>query len=277
MGSDSPPTVFISYSHDSEAHGQRVLGLADQLRANGIDVRLDQYVAHPPEGWPRWCERQAVECKFVIVVCTPPYRQRFDREDTPGDAGKGAKFEGLIIQQILFEAGTINRTLIPVVFDDGDAQDVPLSLRAYARYRVPREYDELYRRLTDQPKTPAPPLGVRKVMPPAERPGLMSTTGTNATSSESETTMTVITVERLVEELANVVVDPEDARKVAKAAGFAPARIPVFRMPDLFWNAIVEAAGHGAIAGKVQAVADAAAKVFPENDVFKSYRAKSQP
>lgn len=112
-------------------------------------------------------------------------------------------------------------------------------------------------------------------MPPAERPGLVGiASAASSTSSGSETTMTMITVERLVEELANVVVDPEDARNVAKAAGFAPARIPVFRMPDLFWNAIVEAAGHGAIAGKVQAVADAAAKLFPTNDVFKRYRAK---
>jgi hypothetical protein len=34
--------VFISYSHDSGPHCQRVLDVADQLRAHGLDVHLDQ-------------------------------------------------------------------------------------------------------------------------------------------------------------------------------------------------------------------------------------------
>lgn len=274
MGAALPPTVFISYSHDSEAHEQRVLALADQLRANGIDVRLDQYVAHPPEGWPRWCERQAVECTFVLMVCTPTYRQRFDREDTPGDAGKGAKFEGLIIQQILFEAGTINRTLIPVVFDDGDAQDVPLSLRAYARYRVPREYDALYRRLTDQPKTPAPPLGELKVMPPAERPGLMSMASTKATSRAGSTTMARVTDHEVVDELAKVLGDEGRARVVLERVNFPLGQIPAFRMPLVFWSAVVGDARNGVIEGGVRALVEVAVTLARGNAVFERYLAQ---
>ena len=50
------PRVFISYSHDSEEHADRVLALADALCDGGIDVILDRYV-HPrrqragPSGW----------------------------------------------------------------------------------------------------------------------------------------------------------------------------------------------------------------------------------
>ena len=62
MGTALSPSVFVSYSRDSEAHAQRVLALADKLREDGIDVRLDQYVEAPPEGWLRWMERQVVEC-----------------------------------------------------------------------------------------------------------------------------------------------------------------------------------------------------------------------
>jgi hypothetical protein len=45
------PRIFISYSHDSPEHGDRVLALADRLRAEGIDCHLDQYETSPPEGW----------------------------------------------------------------------------------------------------------------------------------------------------------------------------------------------------------------------------------
>jgi hypothetical protein len=32
------PTVFISYSHESEAHKKRVLALTDRLRKDGVDA-----------------------------------------------------------------------------------------------------------------------------------------------------------------------------------------------------------------------------------------------
>lgn len=37
----APPKVFISYSHDTVEHQERVLGLADRLRADGIDAEID--------------------------------------------------------------------------------------------------------------------------------------------------------------------------------------------------------------------------------------------
>ena len=47
--------VFISYSHDSDEHREKVLGLAERLRQDGLDAQLDQYVKGTPEqGWPRW-------------------------------------------------------------------------------------------------------------------------------------------------------------------------------------------------------------------------------
>lgn len=35
--------VFISYSHDSPEHKDRVLALSDRLRADGVDCYIDQY------------------------------------------------------------------------------------------------------------------------------------------------------------------------------------------------------------------------------------------
>jgi len=48
------PTVFISYSHDSPEHAERVISFAWVLRNDGIEPRLDWYVnGTPAEGWPR--------------------------------------------------------------------------------------------------------------------------------------------------------------------------------------------------------------------------------
>ncbi len=56
------PVVFISYTHDSDEHLDRVLEFSNKLRAEGIDAVLDQYEESPPEGWPRWID------KFVELI-----------------------------------------------------------------------------------------------------------------------------------------------------------------------------------------------------------------
>ena len=69
MDGKRPPTVFISYSHDNDAHKARVLTLADGLRNKGLAVMIDRYVPFPKEGWPFWCEKQIDEADFVLMVC----------------------------------------------------------------------------------------------------------------------------------------------------------------------------------------------------------------
>ena len=81
-----PPTVFISYSHDSQEHADRVLALSDHLRADGIDCILDQYEDSPLEGFPRWMDRQIRAANFVLMICTPTYYRRVMGEE---DLDKG--------------------------------------------------------------------------------------------------------------------------------------------------------------------------------------------
>jgi len=48
---DRPTRVFISYSHDSEPHRERVLALSERLRRDGVETILDRYVqGSPTEG-----------------------------------------------------------------------------------------------------------------------------------------------------------------------------------------------------------------------------------
>ena len=78
------PTVFISYSHDSPEHTDRVLAFADQLISDGIDCILDQYETSPPEGWTMWMDRHIRKADFVLMICTEPYFQRVMGEEEPG-------------------------------------------------------------------------------------------------------------------------------------------------------------------------------------------------
>ena len=67
----SAKVVFISYSHDSAEHRERVLALSERLRDDGYDTRLDQYVnGTPAEKWPRWMLDRLDEASHVLVICT---------------------------------------------------------------------------------------------------------------------------------------------------------------------------------------------------------------
>ena len=162
-----PPKVFISYSHDTRDHMDRILALSNQLRGDGVDCQIDQYQESPPIGWPRWCEKQTRESEFVLVACTETYLRRFSGDETPGE-GKGVTWEGYIITQDLYDSQGTNDKFIPITFAHADATTVPSTLRGAARYDLPDAYEALYRSLTHQPLITAPPLGEVKPMPPRQ-------------------------------------------------------------------------------------------------------------
>ena len=98
------PAVFISYSHDSAEHRQRVLELSEHLRADGIETLLDQYVnGSPSEGWPRWMLDQLDAAQYVLVVCTETYYRHFRGHEVPGK-GKGVDWEGALITKSFMTA-----------------------------------------------------------------------------------------------------------------------------------------------------------------------------
>ncbi|MFV8754892.1 SEFIR domain-containing protein [Nannocystaceae bacterium ST9] len=160
--------VFISYSQDSAAHAGRVLALADRLRADGVETDIDKYTASPLDGWQRWTQTQLTDSDYILVVCTPTYRRRFDGKDASG-SGQASTSEGLIAQQLLYDANSLNTKLIPVIFEDAEYEDIPLTLRPFTRHRLPASYDDLVRHITGQSRTPAPSLGKLGEMPPAPR------------------------------------------------------------------------------------------------------------
>ena len=158
-----PPqaSVLLSYSHDSDAHREAVLALADRLRReHGIAAWIDQYdEIPPPRSWPEWMYRKVSDARFVLVICTAPYRRRFEDREAPG-RGRGARWEGAIITQELYEQQSGEAVkFIPVLLHGGDSDDIPDLLRGTTYYELDRDWDKLIRHLEDRPLAQPPALG----------------------------------------------------------------------------------------------------------------------
>src|SRR5512134_1336850 len=164
------PKVVISYSHDTVAHQELVLDLADRLRADGIDAEIDQYNDSPAEGWPHWCERQIEAADFVLMVCTETYHRRVRGDEDPGK-GLGVVWEARIIRQLLYDASAISDKFVPVLFSDTPPEQIPTPIKGGTHYVVNTEdgYEELYRRLTGQPRLQRPALGTIRPLPTRRR------------------------------------------------------------------------------------------------------------
>jgi len=164
---DKNPTAFISYSHDSKEHQDKVLKLANKLRSEGIDCALDQYEDSPPEGWPKWMDRGVKKSDFVLVVCTKTYYDRVMGDD---EKGMGIKWESTLIYQQLYNAGANNTKFIPIIFADGEFEHIPEPLQGATYYNVDDKeaFDKLYWRLRGL-KTEKPELGKLRELQEKER------------------------------------------------------------------------------------------------------------
>jgi len=151
--------VFISYSHDSAEHTERVRRLADRLIGDGQLCEIDLYEPNPPQGWPAWMDRKLEEADFVLVVCTDGYLLKATAMSQA--SGHGVKFESVLMLQDLYDAGMWNKKFIPVLFEELPASRIPRLLRPYTRYRLDDdgEYIDLLRYITGQPKRNRPPPG----------------------------------------------------------------------------------------------------------------------
>lgn len=138
--------VFISYSHDSPEHGERVLALSERLRKDGIDAQVDPYLNGAPlQGWYRWMMDELDRAEFVLLVCTETYYRRFRGHEKP-DKGKGADFEGALITGEVYDARSQTLKFVPILFDSADERYIPEPLRAVTHYALDSEaaYERLY-------------------------------------------------------------------------------------------------------------------------------------
>ena len=165
----STPTAFISYSWDNDDHKDWVKNLATRLRADGIDVTLDVWAVAPNTQLPAFMEKGISDNDFVLVICTPGYKERSDARRG------GVGYEGHIITSEIFNRAN-HEKFIPVrrcgTWGDGKPTDaaaawigggyyIDLTGNPYSEGK----YEELVRTLYWQRET-APPLGEPMVVGP---------------------------------------------------------------------------------------------------------------
>jgi hypothetical protein len=154
-----PPRVFVSYSHDNDAHKARVDDLVARLRSGGVIVVYDEDVAKvggPDLGWQIWCERQLAEAEC------------FDGRHQ--GTGRGVFWEARYIQNYLYEH-VENPKMRPLVFDEGDRDHIPASLRSFHVFLA--THDKSYAQLLGwlgvvATQASPPPVVSVDWLPPAE-------------------------------------------------------------------------------------------------------------
>lgn len=161
-----PVRVFISYAHERGAdgvpgHRERALELAQSLRERGVDARIDQFLEHDPPVWPRWMIDEIRAADFVLCLASPAYRNRVESW-ADSSVGRGARWEGAHITEALYtDFAQGSRRFIAVVIKPCTPEHIPDVLRPVGStyYVMPDDDEELYRRITNQPRVVPVPVG----------------------------------------------------------------------------------------------------------------------
>lgn len=105
----STPTVFVSYSWDSEGHRTWVAGFADYLRRAGAVVLFDGNLKLR-QRLPKFMEVSIAKADYVVIICTENYKAKAD-----GRIG-GVGYENNIISGDLYATSGLNEEkYIPVL------------------------------------------------------------------------------------------------------------------------------------------------------------------
>jgi len=158
MTEQSPPRVFISYSHDTPEHKQWVSGLATRLVNLGIDVILDQWDMSLGGDLGHFMEQGLTTADRVLVILTPTYCKKAN------DGRGGVGYEKIILTSELIR-NTQTDKFIPVirVADNDPGAVVPTCLgsRLFIDLRAddPAAFEDLVRDVHRMPANVKPRIG----------------------------------------------------------------------------------------------------------------------
>ena len=150
------PRVFLSYSHDSEAHRVWVRQLAERLLQGGVEVTLDQWELRPGGDVVFFMEKGIRDADRVLMVCTANYVAK--AEERKGGAG----YEGMIVTGHVARA-TDTIKFVPIVRGNSGEPLVPgfLGQRLWLDFRddgaFEAQLEELLRELHGAPPREAAP------------------------------------------------------------------------------------------------------------------------
>jgi hypothetical protein len=160
--------VFISYSHDSEAHKDWVRQLAERLVASGVEVTLDQWDLKPGMDVVLFGETAIREADRVLMVCSPTYVRKAEQRRS------GTGQECLIVSAHMARQSDTRKfipllrhpELQPLPQAQPDQKLIPdfLGPRLWVDFRDDAGFEqslkELLHELFEVPRYPKPALGV---------------------------------------------------------------------------------------------------------------------
>lgn len=151
------PKVFISYSHDDQAHKKWVLELALRLRNAGVDAILDQFRVGLGDDLGSFMEKGVAESERIIMVCTDTYVAKAN------DGLGGVGYEKMIMTAEYMN-NIDTKKVIPLIRQNG-THNVPTFLNSRLHINFSREdefelqIDNLLREIHEAPLFKEPPVG----------------------------------------------------------------------------------------------------------------------
>jgi len=151
------PKVFISYAWEDDI---KLWGraLATRLRAEGVETILDQWEVVPGDQLPEFMETSVRASDFVLVICTPLYK---DKSDSSDPSGVGYE-KGVITGELFVKRN--QRKFIPILRKGKWLEAAPSWVlgKTYIDLRGKSysedNYEELLRTIYGK-REPPPPLG----------------------------------------------------------------------------------------------------------------------
>lgn len=139
-----PPRLFISYTHDCEAHKNWVARLATNLLEHGVDVLFDQWDVRLGSNLPFFMEQGLTSSVLVLCVCSENYVTKAD-----GGTG-GAGYEKKILSASLM-SNSSQDYIIPIIRNN-PACHVPCFLKGnlYIDFNDDSAYFNQYRELIER-------------------------------------------------------------------------------------------------------------------------------
>ena len=118
------PRVFISYTRTNEANALWVKCLADALRQNGVDARLDQFHLKPGFDLPQWMTNEVIMAEKVLLICDRFYVEKADFRKG------GVGWETMIIQGDMLAQGENQQKYIAIIRESDSDKALPIYMKS---------------------------------------------------------------------------------------------------------------------------------------------------
>ena len=118
------PRVFVSYTGTDRENARWVKALAEALRDNGVDARLDVFHLKPGFDLPQWMTNEVIMADKVLLVCDRFYMEKADFKKG------GVGWETMIIQGDMLSQGDNKQKYIAIVREDAAEKALPIYMKS---------------------------------------------------------------------------------------------------------------------------------------------------